>query len=96
MMHSLETQLKESQSQLKVPESELIINLKELVTHSSSEVFRLNKEVSSLEIKLAIIDRRHLEEIDRLRGTYNKEVRVWRERNKKLVKCNATLKQLIE
>jgi hypothetical protein len=50
----------ESQSQMRAPESELINNLKELVAHSNSDVFRLNKEVSSLEVKLAIIERRHL------------------------------------
>lgn len=27
---------------------------------------------------------------------HNKELRMWRERNKKLVKCNSTLKRMIE
>lgn len=63
MIHSLEAQLRESQSQLKVPESELVSGLKEMVTHSSSEIFRLNREMSSMEIKLAIIERRHMEEL---------------------------------
>lgn len=60
MAHSLEFQLEETQKQLKVPSCEIVTNLKDLVAQSSAEVFRLNKEVSSLEIKLKIIERRHL------------------------------------
>lgn len=37
-----------------------------------------------------------MEEIERLKGVHNKELRTWRERNKKLVKCNANLKQMVD
>jgi len=55
-----------------------VSGLKEMVAQSSSEVFRLNREMSSMEIKLAIIERRHLEELERLKGVHNKELRMWR------------------
>lgn len=49
-----------------------------------------------MEIKLAIIERRHMEELERIKGLHTKELRTWRERNKKLVRCNANLKQLVD